>query len=313
MSRLVFQDADKMRDMETKAQKKIIQQYYEDWAGEIGEKAEYYKNKTTSSSYVFERQMKELKKSLQETSKGVSNEIINSTKSSLYIVSDSVVANNVKWLKSLGFKNGAIDVAFSNVPDQIVRRLVNGQIYKSGWSLSKRIWGSNNETLMELYKIQAGGIAQNKSVYEISKDLQKYVNPKAAKNWNLLDKDGRKIYPKDIDYNAQRLSRTLIQHSYQQSFIATTKKNPFISAYYWSANGSRVCPICIARQEQDQFGLGAGVFPKDQLPMDHPNGMCVMEAIVVDDLVDQLADWFNSDSGVFPEIDDFANEIGYNN
>ena len=32
-----------------------------------------------------------------------------------------------------------------------------------------------------------------------------------------------------VDYNAQRLARTLVQHSYQQSVIAVTKDNPFVT------------------------------------------------------------------------------------
>ena len=46
--------------------------------------------------------------------------------------------------------------------------------------------------------------------------------------------------------------------------------------------------------------------------MDHPNGMCVMEPAVVDNMVDQLADWFNSPDGTYPEIDEFAGNFGYN-
>jgi hypothetical protein len=95
----------------------------------------------------------------------------------------------------------------------------------------------------------------------------------------------------------------LVQHGYQQSFIAATQKNPFITEYIWRSNGSRVCPLCMDRDGR--------VFQKSDLPMDHPNGMCTIEPVVADDMVDQLADWFNSPDGTYPEIDAFAGNFGY--
>jgi len=37
-----------------------------------------------------------------------------------------------------------------------------------------------------------------------------------------------------------------------------------------------------------------------------------MEPVVVDNMVDQLADWFNSPDGTYPDIDEFAKNFGYN-
>ncbi|MEE1301474.1 MAG: ADP-ribosyltransferase, partial [Bacteroidales bacterium] len=103
---------------------------------------------------------------------------------------------------------------------------------------------------------------------------------------------------------AQRLARTLVQHGYQQSFVATTQKNPFITEYIWRSNGSRVCELCLARDGKH--------YKKDELELDHPNGMCTMEPVVADDMVDQLANWFNSSDGTYPDIDEFAGNFGYN-
>ena len=312
VDKLIFKDAENARDAITKAQKKNIAGYYKEWAKEVGDRAEYYKNKTTSSSVVSEQQMKELQKFLKNTGNQVSKEVRDEVTASIYTVSDAVVKSNAQWLADLGFTNyNKINAAFNSVSDNTVRNLITGNIYESGWSLSKRIWSDSEDTMKVAYKIVAGGMAQNKSVYDIAKDLQKLVQPGAKMAWNLRDKDGRLIYPKQVDYNAQRLARTLVQHGYQQSFLAVTKNNPFIEAYKWNANGSRVCPICRDRESTDAYGLGPGVFPKNELLMDHPNGMCIMEPIVVDNLIDRLADWFNADDGTYPEIDEFAKNFGY--
>ncbi len=302
-NKLIFKNAEKARDAITASQKKEIEKLYKNWADEIGEKAKYYQRKTTASSVVSERQMKELQKQLRQTSQQISNEIYNKTKQNIYLIADEVVKCNKEWLASLGFVSTNLDMAFNYVPDSIVRKLVTGQIYDSGWSLSSRIWGNNEDTLKDIYQIMAGGMAKNQSIYEIAKSLEQYVRPGAAKQWNLTAPDGKRIFPKNVDYNAQRLARTLVQHGYQQSFIETTENNPFVKNYIWVANGSRVCPIC-----QDRDGQ---VFKKNELPMDHPNGMCTMVPDIDDNLVDNIADWVNSPDGTFPEIDEFAKNFGY--
>lgn len=303
MASLIFKDAEAAKAAIMASQQKEIVKLYEDWADEIGERAKYYSHKSTASAPVSERYYRELQKQLRQTSQEVSNEIYKKIKSNIYTVADAVVSDNVKWLESFGFSSDGLNAAFSYVPHEIVQNLVTGQIYDSGWSLSSRIWGDNEQTLKDIYQVMAKGLAENKPIYEIAKDLESYVRPSAKLPWNLRMADGKKIYKKQVDYNAQRLARTLVQHGYQQSFIATTQKNPFITEYIWRSNGSRVCDLCKARD---------GVhYKKTELPMDHPNGMCTMEPVVADDMIDQLADWFNSPDGTYPEIDDFAGNFGY--
>ena len=309
---LIFKDAEAAKNAIMASQKSEIAALYNKWADEIGERAKYYSHKSTASSVVSERQMKELQKMLKTTGQQVSNEVYSKIKGNMYTIADAVVVDNIKWLESFGFSKEGLNAAFNYVPDEVVRRLITGQVYDSGWSLSARIWGDNEQTMKDAYQIMAKGLAENKPVFEIAKELEQYVRPGAKKAWNPVlamknTKTGqieyKRIYKGQVDYNAQRLARTLTQHSYQQSFIATTQKNPFILDYIWHSNGSRVCDLCKARD---------GVhFKKNELPMDHPNGMCTMEPVVADDMVDKLADWFNNPDGTYPEIDAFASNFGY--
>lgn len=302
---LIFKDAEKARDAITNAQKKKIAKLYEQWADEIGKTADKFGSKKNPSAVVSEAQMRELKKQLLATRDQTIKEVENSIKSSLVQVADAVVSSNVKWLEGFGFPKTGLNAAFTNVPKNIVEKLVTGNLYEGGWSLSKAIWGDSEKTMAEAYRVVAGGLAKNQSVYEIAKDLQKYISPSAKKDWNLTDKDGKKIYPKNVDYAAQRLVRTLAQHSYQQAFKETTEKNPFITKYRWNANGSRACEVCKKRDGK--------LFDKDKLPLDHPNGMCVMEPVTKSDeeITDELAAWVNGEDGDYPEIDKFAQQFGY--
>lgn len=311
-NKLVFANAEKARDAIVESQKKEIASLYQKWADEIGERANYYAHKSTASSVVSERQMQELKNQLRQTSQQVSNEVYGKVKESMYMVADAVVKDNVEWLKQFGFSEEGLNAALSSVPDQIVRRIVTGQIYEGGWNLSSRIWSNNEATLKKAYEIVAKGVAENRPIYDIAKELQGYVQPDAAKPWNPLirmkntktgEYEWKRIYRGKVDYNAQRLARTLVQHSYQQSFIAVTEKNPFVLKYVWYANGSRPCPLCQDRDGQE--------FEKGDLPMDHPNGMCTMAPVIDDNMLDKLADWFNSPDGTYPDIDQFAGQFGY--
>lgn len=303
MANLVFKKADDAKAAITDSARKEIAALYSKWSDEIGKKAEYYKTKQNASSWLQEMNMRQLQAQLNATSKHIANEVNGIVKDTIYQVSDAVVQANNDWLIQLGFPVTGVESAFVSVPDQTVRRLVTGQIYESGWSLSKSIWSDNEDTLKKLYEIVAQGLAQNMTAYDISKLLEQYVDPSRAKQWNLRMADGKNIYKKSVDYNAQRLARTLAQHGYQTSVIAVTEKNPFIMDIIWRANGSRVCQLCMDRDGQH--------FPKNDVPLDHPNGMCTMEPAVDPDLTDKLANWINSPDGTFPEIDAFASEFGY--
>lgn len=119
------------------------------------------------------------------------------------------------------------------------------------------------------------------------------------------------FYFGQVDYNAQRLARTMISHAYQQSFENVNRNDPFVIGYRWLTSNfhGRVCDICRERAETDQYDLGTGVFPKDALPLDHPNGMCTFEAVMPDDMktiAQKIGMWYNSPVGTYPEIDRYV-------
>lgn len=300
---LSFQSADVAKQNITTDALENISQLYQYWADEINDKKWELFSKTAPSASLQYLNMGQLESQLRETSKQVSNEVYEIVKNSIYMTADAVVQANNDWLKNMGFPVNGVDSAFVSVPDQTVRRLVTGQIYDTGWSLSKSIWGDNEDTLKKLYAYVAQGVAENMPIKDIAKNLSAYVSPDRYKMWNLVAPDGKRIYPKNVEYNSQRLARTLIQHGYQTSFIAVTEKNPFVIDYIWRANGSRVCQLCMDRDGQH--------YKKDELPLDHPNGMCTMEPNTDPDIEDKLADWINSIDGTYPDLDAFASNFGY--
>ena len=73
--------------------------------------------------------------------------------------------------------------------------------------------------------------------------------------------------------------------------------------YRWLTSNfhGRVCDICRNREGK--------VFKKDELPLDHPNGMCTFEAVIPDSMTDiakKIGQWYQSPAGTFSEIDRYA-------
>lgn len=246
--------------------------------------------KTSVSDRLREMYLDQLRKSLESSIEVLYRSLQNKLKDNMFQVSQAVVSDMRVWLDSIGFPQ---EGAFEYVPDEVVRLIITGQIYEGRWSLSKAVWSNRQKMLKDVNTVISEGLLLNKPTYDIAKDIERYIDPKDIKDW-----DWQKVYPgtsKKVDYNAQRLARTLIQHSYQQSLVLTTKDNPFVEGVQWVsafAHG-RTCELCKERATEDKFGLGAGVFPKDKLPLDHPNGLCSFGAKIdsMDDIASRLADW----------------------
>lgn len=299
----IFKYATAVRDSVTKEQQEQIENAYKKWSDDVLKQAEHYSELTTGSSQVSQIYYQQLYMQMQSQSKEIANGVYTNIVDGMAKVSDAVVKDAVNWMSGFGISKKGLDAAFSYIPQSTVNSLITGSVYgKPGsWSLSAAIWGDNEKTLKDIYSIMSQGVAMQMPIEEMAKKLSQYVSPTKQLMWT--GPSGMRIYKHAVDYNAQRLARTLVQHTYQQSFVAATKDNPFVTEYVWIANGSRVCPICADRDGTH--------YKKDKLPLDHPNGMCTMEPVVDDNMVDKLANWVNDPDGTYPEIDEFAKKFGY--
>lgn len=252
----------------------------------------------TATGYLRNLQLSHLEDSIAQELLNINKQLNTSIPTNMTKVCEAVVADNQKWAKKFG-----IQARLAHVPTDVVNSIASGQLYEGNWSLSKSLWKDYQSKRSDINKIVAEGIAQNKSTYDIAKDLEQYVDPAATKPW-----DWGKVYPgvaKVVDYNAQRLARTMVSHAYQQSLVVSCKSNPFVTGFKWHAsNSDRVCPIC-----QDRDGK---VYSKDELPLDHPNGMCIFEVYIPytdKQINDRLAAWVAGAED--PAIEEYATALGY--
>lgn len=299
MAKISFYNAEQTRLEITKEQEEEIanlyKQVYKDYKKQMDSLP--LKGEGTVSQSIQRTYLNKLTKQLKEAYQSISWNLESQIKKGMLDAAGAVVEDNDAWLKKAGI---FIKGAYSYVPKDIVYKLSTGKVYGEGWTLSKSIWGQEQKTLHDIDQVIAMGVAGNKSAYEIAKDLEKYVNPSAKKEW-----DWSKVYPgtnKKVDYNAQRLARTMVSHSYQQSLLATTRHNPFVHGYKWrSAHTSRTCEICNERDGK--------VYSADDLPLDHPNGLCtfLVEMDSLENIADRLADWAlgKDDAG----IDEWADSM----
>lgn len=290
---LTFADSSELKKELLIEQQKQINKLYSHSYNGIQKEIEKLSKKDNVSSVMKTQELEKLKKAMSKAYKESNEKIKKAIESGVNTISNSVLQEAGKFMGQFG-----VDIEYMKLNKGITENILLGKVYQSDWTLSKAIWGDNQKTLEDINMIIAEGVAQNKSAYDIGKDLEQYVNPSAQKDWNWS-----KVYPgtkKKIDYNAQRLSRTLVNHAYQQATKESTRKNPFVQGLKWRSAmiHGRTCELCMERNGQ--------IFKPDDVPLDHPNGLCTLVPVVDDlnDVSNRLADWVQGKSD--PQIDEYA-------
>lgn len=277
MNELRFFNGERVRKWVTKRNAKKIKSLYKQVSKDIAKESKALQGRTNVSSAMRRTYLNTLQKKIDKAMLDVDTNLERIIRTGIRDTATAVTLDAQTLLNRVGLR---VRGAFSKVPQDVVAKVTTGKVYQSDWTLSKAIWGNNRKIHNDINTIIAKGIAENKGSYEIAKDLEKYVDPVARKPW-----DWGKVYPKInkiIDYNAQRLARTLVTHAYQQSLVETTKKNPYVKGLRWEAsNSSRTCDLCMERDGK--------IFPVDDCPLDHPNGMCT-QTVVFDRSLDEIAD-----------------------
>lgn len=299
-----LKNAEQVRASITISEAKNIRRAYEQLYQEVTNKVANLGNGALQKQNLMLLQ-RDLKARIQTLNEQIKSGVVDDMRTT----SQAVVEDTRTFLKHCGFKDSEIHNAFQYVPDQIVRNVLTGNVYGDGWTLSNAIWKHTQHTQGILNNIIGKGVAQGKSAFEVAKDIEKYVNPGMRKQSRKIDfinpRTGRKdtFYFGNVDYNAQRLARTLISHAYQQSFMNVNRNDPFVQDYVWHSAGihGRTCDVCMERDGRH--------FKKDELPEDHPNGMCTYEAYIPDSMssiADRIADWYEAPTGTYPDIDRYA-------
>lgn len=300
-----FVEAERYRDDLMLQSEREIKKFYEHSYLIISNRIDRLSDKTDESSVAKRMYFEELRYEIQQQMNYIDENLNNLIVGDVNSMITQTMSVNEAYLNSMGFSythtNPALVVNMSN-------RIITGQLYGGNWNLSTAIWGNSMSIQQDISRIISRGILQGKSTYQIAKQIEKYVNPNYARVVTSGTR-GR------VDYNAQRLTRTMIQHAYQEAFVAATRNNPFIVGYRWETSGmANVCAVCADRETQDDYGLGQGVYPKDELPLDHPNGNCTFSIVCPyddEEIRDAVGSWQNGygDQNLNDRIDFFVNDL----
>lgn len=294
-----LQRAEEVRNALTVQNYREIYELYQEISKEIKEQIKQSENENIKQQNLVILQNR-IKRRMDE----LHDQIYSKVRRSCISVGQALVEDTREFLKKCGFRDADIRDAFLHIPSFVVETIFTGQVYKPGWNFSSVLWRDVEKTKDDIDKVVAMGVQQGKSTYDIAKDLERYVNPSARKDWSWS-----KVYPgtkKVVDYNAQRLARTLISDAYQQNFMAVNEHNPFVQDYVWHsalAHG-RTCDICRERNGKH--------FKKDELPKDHPNGLCTFTVYIPNNAREigrQIGRWYNAPKGTYPDIDKFVESM----
>lgn len=296
------EEAQKKKLKLAKKQEQQIKQIYNDMHKNLSKKLNKVNPGSLTERYLEELQ-KELAKEIKNLNKKVEKVIKNNMEKS------SELANNVQLdffmqineQYSLNMKDTFASM-FSKIPKAAMDEILFGDAYKDRKGLSERIWQYTKKFDKDIDYIIAEGITAKKSTYEIAKDLEKYVDPKASKPW-----DWRKVYPnssKKIDYNAQRLARTAVNHAFQQAQKRSCEKNPYVTGIKWITSSShRTCELCNSRN--------GTIYKVSEVPLDHPNGLCTTVPEIpmsLEEIGTEIRAWIDGESN--NKLDKWFEEYG---
>lgn len=217
------------------------------------------------------------------------------------ITESSQIASNLhsNILDSISYKKGVTNsfrTMFTGIDDEVLKALRFGKIYEGGRGLSSRVWYSVNSGNDTIQDIISKGLAKGTRADELAKLLEGYVNPTKRKYWKKArEKLGPSYGGKKIEYNSLRLARTSRSHAYTLSTKLSSKKNPFIDSIQWSSAliHGRTCDLCRDRH--------LSIYTIDNLPYDHPNGLCDQRPVLENDLdyySNRIKDWIDGDNDI---------------
>ena len=176
-------------------------------------------------------------------------------------------------------KEAEIEVDKQNLIEDVLSAVILGTIYNTNWTLSNAVYKiiDSNEELIE--SIIEEGIANGKTPEEIAEDILNVLDPNPNVEKRSYTIGHKTIYVGKPTYPAFRLSRTVLQHTYQTVVIGMSRMinmmtDKKVMIRWISALEENTCQVCESRH--------MNLYTPDDLPLEHPNGQCSFEIEIYD-------------------------------
>lgn len=169
--------------------------------------------------------------------------------------------------------NAQVSVTFGQVAKSAVERCAH-RVYSDGWQLSDRLYRLDQSLRQTIQDTLVQGVAEQVSARELAKRLRVSLAEAGADN------------PR---YQAMRIARTEIVTAHREAHIQscidqnTGQLKEYIAAVGWRLSMSHPhIDICDVWADDDGDGLGPGNYLPENVPSDHPHGLCYSITVLKD-------------------------------
>lgn len=146
----------------------------------------------------------------------------------------------------------------------------------NGISLSRQVYRTQALATGLVDRVVQTGLLLQHGAKEIARDASRLINPNV---------------PGGVSYAAMRLARTELNNAFKTAQEQRYVDEPWTQGMRWNLSGSHPRPDeCNVYADEDQHGLGAGVFPVGKRPLSHPNCLCFLTPVQADE--DQFIEAF---------------------
>lgn len=204
------------------------------------------------------------------------------------------------------------------------------RVYGDGFNLSQRIWRLDHESLDEIRRILAEGIAAGDSAWQIARRLEGQLGAgRECPRWtstrlyrltkgDIAGGNRTGLYSGDecagqgVSYNALRLARNELQIVHAMATDEVMRHSPWVEQEKVNLSPAHPQIGCACEPAAAGGENSDGVYPVGTiiLPL-HVQCMCYKTAVMMDEeeFTSRLRGWMNGTAG-WPEMDDFAEWIG---
>ena len=143
-AKIDLRNAEEVRLRQTAQQLRQIREFYRDLSKQIRKEINKHGKERMKKAQLILIQ-RDIKKRLEQINEQISSGIQHSMVTTARAVKD----DTLEFLKKIGFKDKDVAGAFAYVPDNVVRNILTGNVYKEhgggNWSFSQAIWGNGQK------------------------------------------------------------------------------------------------------------------------------------------------------------------------